>query len=476
MLLVDEGRSAEVFRQRGAGCHLLERLFLPLVLPSLACEQPLCSTYLASVLVGGVRRHRQLGPSRYQIDDARRTMFDLIQQSRSIGFELEAVCSFYQRHLLARHDVLAGNVTTDRSEYFCRRQFVSFPLLILFVGAAFGRPLIAELGHQRFVFRQMLPQPGVRFKLVEVLREPILECLRFLLVEAVCLAQQVEPLRLFHLPNLGDASAQHFRIDEIVVPIGLHFDMFGLSKKDHDLRGESFDTDRGEGVLGQEHLSDERKLRIDACDAGLLPELALQERARHDEHQYPRRIQYRISFVHVILLRKPIVETQVERRISDNDVESFGRIVLPDVARLDMGIGIEVAGDGDRFRIDVETVGVMQIRQVVEEITHPAAHVEDHLRGRGRQQPDHLPAHLVRREELADFGLFLGFGIVVIGGIVRLPQSVQAADAGITIIDARGRNVVLTAVDSEKDLLIDLGASLLRNMLRDNRVIHGRQD
>lgn len=106
----------------------------------------------------------------------------------------------------------------------------------------------------------------------------------------------------------------------------------------------------------------------------------LQERTRHHEHQQPRRVQHRVSLVHVILLRQPVVETQIEWRIADDDVETLTGIVLPDVAHcVDMGIGIEVAGDGDRLRIDVEAVDVMQVRQVVEEIAHAAAHVQHHL-------------------------------------------------------------------------------------------------
>ncbi len=215
-------------------------------------------------------------------------MFELVQQTRSVGFELEAVARLSQSHLLTRHDILAGDIAADSSKDFGRRQFVLLPTLILLVGAALRRSLIAELGDQRFGPRKVLPQPRVRFQLVEVLGQSILEYLPFLLVDAVRFSQQIDSLRPFHLPRLGDAPAQYFRRDEIVIAVRLHLDMFRSSQKDHDLRGEPLDTDPCESVLRQACLADEREVFVNPGDARLLPELALQERAGHDQHQQSR--------------------------------------------------------------------------------------------------------------------------------------------------------------------------------------------
>ena len=55
------------------------------------------------------------------------------------------------------------------------------------------------------------------------------------------------------------------------------------------------------------------------------------------------------------------------------------RVVFPDVAFFDMGVRVEISGNGHSFSVYVETVGIMMIRQVVEEIAHAAAHVKYHF-------------------------------------------------------------------------------------------------
>lgn len=111
------------------------------------------------------------------------------------------------------------------------------------------RTLVAEFGDQRFGFRQMFPQPCVRFQLVEVFGQPVLECLQFLFVDAGGLAQQVEALRSFHLARFGDASAQHLRRDELVIAVRLHLDMLRCPEKHHDFRGEPLDTNPCKRIL-----------------------------------------------------------------------------------------------------------------------------------------------------------------------------------------------------------------------------------
>ena len=71
MLLVDECRTVEILCKRGVGCHILERLLLPLIQPSFAGDQTPGCPNLSGVGIRNSRRHRLLDLSRHQIDDAR---------------------------------------------------------------------------------------------------------------------------------------------------------------------------------------------------------------------------------------------------------------------------------------------------------------------------------------------------------------------------------------------------------------------
>ena len=125
---------------------------------------------------------------------------------------------------------------------------------------------------------------------------------------------------------------------------------------------------------------------------------------------------------------------------TDDDVKALLWIVLADVAFLDMG-----------FR--------------VEEISHAAAHVEYHL-GRGRgQHVRHVPAYLMRGEELSHLEFLLRLRVLVVVGKVGLPQVVQPADAGIAVVDAFRRYKVLAGVYGEKYLFVDLGPPIMRYLL-----------
>ena len=55
------------------------------------------------------------------------------------------------------------------------------------------------------------------------------------------------------------------------------------------------------------------------------------------------------------------------------------RVILPDVAFLNMGVRVEVSCNSHRLTVYVETVGIMKVRQVVEEITHAATHIKNHF-------------------------------------------------------------------------------------------------
>ena len=130
-----------------------------------------------------------------------------------------------------------------------------------------------------------------------------------------------------------------------------------------------------------------------------------------------------------------------------------------------MGVRVEIPCNGHRLSVYVETVGVMMVRKVVEEVSHAAAHVEYHL-GRGRRQHIHyVSAYFMRGEELSHLILFLGLRVLVVIGKVGLFQVVQPADAGIAVVDALRRNQILAGVYGEKNLLVDLGPPVLWYLL-----------
>lgn len=99
------------------------------------------------------------------------------------------------------------------------------------------------------------------------------------------------------------------------------------------------------------------------------------------------------------------------------------------------------------------------------EVSHAAAHVEDHFRRCRGKDPDHVPAYFMRGEELSHLGLLLGLGIFVVAGEVRLSEAVQSSDARVAVVDAFLRDEVLAGVYGEKYLLVDLGTPVLRYLL-----------
>ena len=130
----------------------------------------------------------------------------------------------------------------------------------------------------------------------------------------------------------------------------------------------------------QPGLADEGEIRVDFRHAGLFPELVLHEGERDDDHQDSGRVEHVIGLVHVEFLRQSVIKFQVEGRIPDNDVETLFGIVQLYVAFLDMGFRVEVSGNGHRLAVDVESVGIVQVGQMVEEVAHAAAHVKHHFR------------------------------------------------------------------------------------------------
>ena len=130
-----------------------------------------------------------------------------------------------------------------------------------------------------------------------------------------------------------------------------------------------------------------------------------------------------------------------------------------------MRVRIEVSRHADGFPVYVETVGVVLVGQMIEEIAHTAAHVKYHFRRGRTQHIHHVPAHFMRGEELSHLKLLLRFGVFVVIGEIGLPEVVKPSDAGVAVIDALRRNEVLAGVYGEKYLLVDLGTHTLRYLL-----------
>jgi len=102
---------------------------------------------------------------------------------------------------------------------------------------------------------------------------------------------------------------------------------------------------------------------------------------------------------------------------------------------LDVGVGIEIFGHFHGVGIDVETVGIVGIGQIVEEVAHAAAHIQNAFCCFGSCYFDNLAAKVVRREELPHLEFFLGLRIVVIISEIGLFEAVQTSEAGIAVED-----------------------------------------
>ena len=130
-----------------------------------------------------------------------------------------------------------------------------------------------------------------------------------------------------------------------------------------------------------------------------------------------------------------------------------------------MGFRIEVSCNGYSPAVYVKAVGVMQVRQVVEEVAHSATHIKHHFRrGRGKDL-HHAPAQFMRGEKLAHLEFFLGFRISVIAGKICLLEIVQSSDTCVAVVDALLRNEVLAGIDGKKDFLVHLGTLVPGNLL-----------
>ena len=146
--------------------------------------------------------------------------------------------------------------------------------------------------------------------------EPILEPFKLFAAYGVSLLhkRQFEPG--FHRPCVSYALVQFFRAHKIVSVVRLHVNVSGVTQENHYLGTEIANTERCEGVRVKQGLSYERELRVYGPDLRFLPELALQERSRDNQHQYPGRVQCLVCLVYIIYLRDRAPEFEVEGRIA----------------------------------------------------------------------------------------------------------------------------------------------------------------
>ena len=246
-VLVDECGAVQVFLQVGIFPHFRKLEILGLILPLFAPYQFSGGTDLPHVLFRDGFRHREFGPSEYDVVDACGLVRDLVEQTRGILFQLEAVGCLHQCHFLARHHVLRGDVPADDAENLAGGQLLAFPFLYLFPGGIFRRFLVAEFGHQRLRLFDMPVQHGMGFQLVHVFGEPVLELFQLFFVYMVALPHQLEAQPVFHFPHFGYAFLQLIHADKLFRVVGLHFNMEGTAEEYHDFCCEILHAHRREG-------------------------------------------------------------------------------------------------------------------------------------------------------------------------------------------------------------------------------------
>ena len=121
---------------------------------------------------------------------------------------------------------------------------------------------------------------------------------------------------------------------------------------------------------------------------------------RHNEHHQPSRIEQPIGFVGEEVLRLYIFDGQVVGWISEDNVELHLGVVEVHIVNGDVGIRIETLCYFYGVLIDVETVGIVFVGQMIEEITHTTTHIE-HGVGDGRScHFNHSTTYFVGCEKL----------------------------------------------------------------------------
>ena len=469
---VAESQPVDIGVDPGIGSHFGERGLLTQELLALAGDQFSGQPVLFLLLFVHPGQFGQPFSGRDQLPERDFAPLDLIEQMRSIGFELVAVRGLDQRDLLTGDFVLTADVPSQDGEHFGASQSAAFPLLILRDGTVRRGLLVPESGNERDGLIVVFPQMGMGFQFEQVFVDFVLKLPFGPPCNLIGLAPQFHPDGFSRLPRLSDLFPEFFEREEAFRIVRPHFYMLRLPQESHDFCTELFDARRGERIVRKTDLAEEREHGFHLVYLTLVPEPVEHERVRNDDQHQSSRIQQIAGFPAEIELRQTTVEIEVVGRIAEQQVEEKAGIVAPQVALLDMGLRIEVAGYRHRIGIDVETVGIVEIRKMVHEIADSAAHIEDHLRRIGRREGDHAGAKVVRRKKLSHLELLFGPRIVVVRVEILSVESVQSSEPGIAVVDRFCRKLFRRGFQRCENRPVDLGALLLGDVLRDICIDH----
>ena len=473
---VAESQPVDIGVDPGIGSHFGERGLLTQELLALAGDQFSGQPVLFLLLFVHPGQFGQPFSGRDQLPERDFAPLDLIEQMRSIGFELVAVRGLDQRDLLTGDFVLTADVPSQDGEHFGASQSAAFPLLILRDGTVRRGLLVPESGNERDGLIVVFPQMGMGFQFEQVFVYFVLKVSFGLQSHPIGLTPQFHSNGFPRLSRLFNLFPELFEREKAFRIVRPHFDMLRLPQESHDFRTELFDARRGERIVRKTNLPEEREHGFHLAYLALVPEPVEHERVRNDDQHQSSRIQQIAGFPAEIELRQTTVEIEVVGRIAEQQVEEKAGIVAPQVALLDMGLRIEVAGYRHRIGIDVETVGIVEIRKMVHEVADSAAHIEDHLRRIGRREGDHAGAKVVRREKLSHLELLFGPRVVVVRVEILSVESVQSSEPGIAVVDRFCRKLFRRGFQRCENRPVDLGASLLGDVLRNVCIDHNEYE
>ena len=160
----------------------------------------------------------------------------------------------------------------------------------------------------------------------------------------------------------------------------LWFDGGWRSRRCSTPRAEFFNTGSGEYIVRKTDLSEEREHGFHLAYLSLVPKFVEHEGVGNNDQHQSSRIQQIVGFPAKIELRRAAIEVEIVGRITEQQVEAKAGIVVSQVASFDMGLRIEVSGYRNSIGIDIETVGIVEIRKMVHEVADSATHIEYHLR------------------------------------------------------------------------------------------------
>ena len=224
-ILVYEGGIVKILGKGIVRFHIGEWLVLYIVEPTLTADKPFGNAYLSHILFGRYFGQRESAAIQYEVIDACRLMFHLVEQSWCILLEFETVGGLYQCHLLAWHDILRGDILAYGGKNFGSGQLFALPLLHLLVGGILRRLLVTELGNKSHSLVDMLVESCVSLQLVHILGELVLEVFQLLLVYAVGLTHKVKTQAVLHLAGFLHTLLEFCHRDKLLGIVGIHLYM-----------------------------------------------------------------------------------------------------------------------------------------------------------------------------------------------------------------------------------------------------------